>query len=244
VYSNVLAIESSSDRATVALWRACDETHARHQRFSAEANRHAENLLPMLTELLVSVGVEREALDAICVGVGPGSFTGLRAGIALAVGLGLGLNRPVLGVSSLTALACALTNAGARSMQSAVLPQLVGALLDARRGEYFFAAFTPDLTPVVPPCVLPRDNLDEAIAVLVERRSIWVAGQAAVHCLGPALLAPRSFYDEPEVLFPSAHAVAILSTTAHATPDPMPQYLREPDVKVPQLPPNPLVSVD
>lgn len=196
-----------------------------------------------MTQLLSSLQLTQRDIDAVSVGVGPGSFTGLRAGIALAVGLGLGLDVPVFGVSSLTALACALATSSA-ALHAPKPPELLGALLDARRGEYFFAAFTRDLTSVVTPCVLSANTLHADIERATGQRSIWIAGQAAVERLDATLLAPPDVYSRPEISFPSAQAVARLTGTVHATPDPLPQYLRDPDVKVPQLPPNPLVSVD
>ncbi len=233
-----------SERASVTIRCAATAPEHYHERYSLEANRHAENLLPLITELLLASNLAQRDLDAITVGVGPGSFTGLRAGIALGVGLGLGLDVPVFGVSSLTALACALSSFDTTSGRKGDQPELIGALLDARRGEYFFAAFTPDLEQVVAPCILPGTTLANDIAALTQHRSLWVAGQAALQNLDASLLAPRTFYERPEVLFPSARAGATLTGSVHATLDPLPQYLREPDVKVPQLPPNPLVGVD
>lgn len=243
MFSTILAIESSSDRATVAVRQTGSQPETYHERFSVEGNRHAENLLPLITQLLSSLQLSQRDVNAVAVGVGPGSFTGLRAGIALAVGLGLGLDVPVFGVSSLTALACGLATSDA-TRNATTPPELVGALLDARRGEYFFAAFTRDLTPVVAPCLLSANTLTADIERAAGQRSIWVAGQAAVERLGATQLAPPDVYLAPEISFPSAQAVARLVGTVHATPDPLPQYLRDPDVKVPQLPPNPLVSVD
>lgn len=244
MYSNILGIESSSERATVALRRTNAQQDSCDERFSEETNRHAENLLPLITELLSTANVDRRQLDAIAVGVGPGSFTGLRAGIALSVGLGLGLNVPVYGISSLTLLAGALASAAVGPSHANTAPELVGALLDARRGEFFFAAFMSDLTPVVAPCLVAGARLATDIATLTQGRSIWIAGQAAVAHLETTMLAPAAFYTEPSVLFPSASVGTRLLGTSHASLDPLPHYLREPDVKVPELTPNPLVSVD
>jgi tRNA threonylcarbamoyladenosine biosynthesis protein TsaB len=252
VFSTILAIESSSDRATVAVQRTVDpagppsdlHSHVQcHERFSVEANQHAENLLPLISELLASLTLTQRDIQAVSVGVGPGSFTGLRAGIALAVGLGLGLDVPVFGISSLLILAASLLSCPVGQAYGDK-PELIGALLDARRGEYFFAAFTHDLTTAVAPCLLSAATLNQHIQMHVGQRSIWIAGQAAVESLDPTFRAPAECYADTSVLLPSARLAARLTGTPHATLDPLPQYLREPDVKVPQLPPNPLVAVD
>ena len=92
---------------------------------------HATRLLPLAAELLATAGLSWNAVERIAVGVGPGTFTGLRVGIATARGLAQALACPLIGVSSLEALAApALEEVGA-----------VLAVIDARRGEVFAAAY-------------------------------------------------------------------------------------------------------
>ena len=94
---------------------------------------HSETLLPMLDEVVNALDLSLDTIDAIAVAKGPGSFTGLRIGSATAKGLGLALDKPVIGVSTLEALAYNLYGAG----------RLVCPIMDARRqqvytGVYFF----------------------------------------------------------------------------------------------------------
>ena len=114
------AIETSTQWCSVALWRdgeiACVERRA--------GNRHSELVLPMLQGLLQA----REELDAVAFGAGPGSFTGLRIACGVAQGLAFARGLPVLGVSTLEALA---EEAGAAR---------VVACLDARMREVYYAA--------------------------------------------------------------------------------------------------------
>ena len=90
----VLAVETSSPRGSVALLEGgrllAEKSHE-------QPNSHAEQILPLIRELLAEAGFAPSSLDRIGTGIGPGSFTGLRVGIALAVGIGLGLDRPVVG---------------------------------------------------------------------------------------------------------------------------------------------------
>jgi tRNA threonylcarbamoyladenosine biosynthesis protein TsaB len=89
-----------------------------------ERPRHAQTLLPLLEEIVP----DWDAVERLCVGVGPGGFTGLRLGIATARALAQALDLPVVPVSSLDALAAGHTGA-------------VAALIDARRGEVFAAVY-------------------------------------------------------------------------------------------------------
>jgi len=116
------AVETSTEWCSVALYRdgeiACIERRA--------ANRHSEMALPMLRRLLKDS--ELQGLDAVAFGAGPGSFTGLRIACGIAQGLAFGRGLPVLGVSTLEALA-----------EESGAPRVL-ACLDARMREVYYAA--------------------------------------------------------------------------------------------------------
>ncbi len=95
---------------------------------------HSAELLPLLAELLERAGTEWDAVSAIAVGVGPGTFTGLRIGVATARGLAQGLRVPLHPVSSLGALAAGLAEGAAPGRP--LLP-----LIDAKRGQVFAALY-------------------------------------------------------------------------------------------------------
>jgi len=97
----LLAVETATRACSVALLWAGES----RETLRLEHNRHAEILIPMARELLAGAGIGFSQLDAIAFGSGPGSFTGLRIGISVAQGLAFGLDRPVVPVSSLLALA-------------------------------------------------------------------------------------------------------------------------------------------
>jgi len=118
------AIETSTDWCSVALW-SDGEIRAIERR---AGNKHSELALPMLERLLKDTGSSAAALDAVAFGAGPGSFTGLRIACGLAQGIALARALPVLGVSTLEALAQA---SGA---------QRVVACLDARMREVYYSA--------------------------------------------------------------------------------------------------------
>ena len=126
---NLLAFETSTEALSVALSVDGDV----RERFELAPRRHAELSLPWAEELLADAGIGRSQLDAIAVGRGPGAFTGVRLAIALAQGIALALDRPVVAVSTLAALAM---RAEAHGATSSVL-----AAIDARMGEVYSAAY-------------------------------------------------------------------------------------------------------
>lgn len=122
------AVETSTEWCSVALYRAgeiaCLERRAVH--------RHSELVLPMLDRLLEGAGLDVGDLEAVAFGAGPGAFTGLRIACGVAQGLAFARGLPVLGVSTLEALA---EESGATR---------VAACLDARMREVYYAALEKD----------------------------------------------------------------------------------------------------
>ena len=98
----------------------------------ASQRQQASQILPMVDELLVETGLTKHQIDAVAVGVGPGAFTGLRIGIAMAQGLAYGLNRPAIPVNTLEAWSIAAFEAGETQAVCA---------LDARLNEFYVAGF-------------------------------------------------------------------------------------------------------
>lgn len=128
--TTLLAFETSTEACSVALWRDGEV----RERFELAPRRHAELTLPWAEALLAEGGVARAQIDAIAVGRGPGAFTGVRLAIAIAQGIALALDRPIVPVSTLAALALqAGRDAGDGS------PLL--AAIDARMDEIYAGAF-------------------------------------------------------------------------------------------------------
>lgn len=128
---NILAIECATETASVALRTAS----GRIERRSA-GEKQSAFLLPAIDALLAEAGLARGAIDAIAASRGPGGFTGVRFGIAVAQGLAFGLDRPVVPVSTLAALALQATRDAAATAGTTVL-----ALLDARMDEVYGGSF-------------------------------------------------------------------------------------------------------
>jgi tRNA threonylcarbamoyladenosine biosynthesis protein TsaB len=220
----VLGIETSTRRGSVALLDDAGEVFSlEHEK----QNAHAETLLPLVERVLAETGSTRSSLDRLAVGVGPGSFTGLRVGIALAQGMALGLDRPLVGIGSLQAIA-----RGAPAGD----PRVRVVALDARRDELFVAAYAPDGSEMIAPCALGRDVAAARITALLGGVAALGLGELA-GALGPLVL-PLARED---LDLPHASWVAILGAGADpATAIAEPNYVRGPGATLPNLPPSPL----
>jgi len=124
----LLAFETATEACSVAVWIDGEVI----ERFEIAPRRHAELALPWADAVLAEAGIAKSAIDAIAVGRGPGAFTGVRLAIAVAQGVALALDRPIVPVSTLAALAL---QGGA--------PRVLAAI-DARMGEVYAAAFRCD----------------------------------------------------------------------------------------------------
>lgn len=135
----LLAIETATEACSVAL---SIDGEVR-ERFEIAPRRHTELVLPWADELLAEAGIARTQLDAIAVGRGPGAFTGVRLAVALAQGMALALDLPVLPVSTLAVLAWpARVQDDAQGRASAAADVL--AAIDARMGEVYLGWFRAD----------------------------------------------------------------------------------------------------
>ena len=113
---------------------------------------HSERLIPYIDFLLSESSLSYGDIDLIAISIGPGSFTGLRVGLATAKGLAFSLKKPLIAVNSLMA----------RAFPFMPLFDRVGAYLDAKRGEVFAAIFEKDNNiPLLEPVILPFDGFLE-----------------------------------------------------------------------------------
>jgi tRNA threonylcarbamoyladenosine biosynthesis protein TsaB len=127
----ILAIDTSSSRGSVALLR--DDDLAAELRL-ASGETHSAHLLASIAWLLGLLGWRLEDVDLVAAGIGPGSFTGIRIGVATALGLAQSTGVPFCGVACLDALAYA-----GRPLESRL-----GALIDAQRGQFYYAEYESD----------------------------------------------------------------------------------------------------
>jgi tRNA threonylcarbamoyladenosine biosynthesis protein TsaB len=145
----ILGIDTATAATAAAVWApAGPAVEARDDPEPGARPAHATRLLALVEEALATAGAGWEGVERIAVGVGPGGFTGLRHGIATARALSQGRGLPLVGVSSLRALAAGAAGDDARP---------VLALIDARRGEVFAAAWRGAERLLEPVAIAPAD---------------------------------------------------------------------------------------
>ena len=130
---HLLALDASSSACSVALLRREGEHESCLARFEMTPRAHTRRLMPMVNEVLAEAGVTPAQLDAVAFGRGPGSFTGLRIAAGTAQGLAFGLACPLVGVSTLEALAL--------QAHRRFHGRYVVTALDARMGEIYAATW-------------------------------------------------------------------------------------------------------
>jgi tRNA threonylcarbamoyladenosine biosynthesis protein TsaB len=230
----ILALDTAT-RATAAALVSPEAgvLQARDDPPAGSRPRHAAKLLSLAVELLDEAGLGFEDLQRIAVGVGPGTFTGLRIGIATARALARAGEIPLVGVSTLHSLALGALGASGYPLDGAV-----AAVLDARRGEVFAAIWdAASLTETAPPQIAPRawtpQGLAEALGAL--RKPVLAVGEGAIEF--------RSDLERAGVFVPDGESELHRVTAAghcriaqHLEPSApervRPEYLRLPDAEI------------
>ena len=217
---NLLAIDCATSACSAALWLGGEPGPARH---AVMRRGHGEALMPMVAEIIAEAGLEFRGLQAIAVTTGPGAFTGIRIGLSAARGFALAAGLPIVGVTTLEAVAAAQDSEGHALLVA----------MDSRREDIYVQLFGSDgsaegeprsLLPaevgaILPPgqtVALAGDMADVVLRAQVDR------GPALLRLCGPDLpdatcvarIAALRFLDEPPA--PDARPPAAL-------------YLRPPD---------------
>jgi len=207
----VLALDTALELCSAAV---TDGGRVLAARSEPMARGHQERLAPLVQEIMAEAGIGFDALDRIGVTVGPGSFTGLRVGLAFAKGLGVALGKPVAGIGTLVAL-----GAGSEGFAAAVI--------DARRGQVYVQGFC-DGRPAAPPEAL---SAEDAARMLID---IDAKGPGLLVGPGAALLA-SAFPDAAVEARAGVDPVRLagLAAAVEAPGAPRPIYLRAPDAKLP-----------
>lgn len=128
----LLALDTATEACSAAVWI----DGVVHAHFEIAGRDHTQRLLPVIAGVLAEAGLRYSQLDGLVCGVGPGSFAGVRIGVAFAKGVALAHELPVVGVSSLSLLA--------QRALSASEAERVLVAIDARMGEVYFQPFERD----------------------------------------------------------------------------------------------------
>jgi tRNA threonylcarbamoyladenosine biosynthesis protein TsaB len=206
----VLGLDTCLNACSVAL---VDGDRVLAHRSEAMVRGHQERLAPMAQAVMAEAGLSFDRLTRIGATVGPGSFTGLRVGVAFAKGLGSALGIPAVPVGVLEALA-------------AEADGLVAATVDARRDQVYLQIFEAGRA-LMAPDVLPIPTAAARLVELAQGRSLTLVGSGA-----PLLadVAPGAAVLTPE----GCDARKVAGLAAARSPAPLkPLYLRAPDAKLP-----------
>lgn len=183
-----------------------------------DVRQHAERLAPLIAELVQSAGVTLGEVTQICVGMGPGPFTGLRVGIVTAQTLASVLRVPLRGVCGLDVVAAQfVAEVSNRSGQGGPSEFVVAA--DARRKELYWARYSARGERIAGPSVGPPDQLPDLLVI------------------GPGADVYPSVRRGRERVGPGELDAGLLAAVGPQLPDvgPKPLYLRRPDAAVPTV---------
>ena len=200
--ARILLIETSTAQLSAAL---AEDGVVVASRVSGEPRMQAALTAPFVKEVLDEKGLSVKDLDAVCVGKGPGSYTGLRVGVSTAKGLCFGAGIPLLSAGTLDVLVSEAHRLG-------VIPEgcrYVVPMVDARRMEVYAAVFTPDgrqLTETKPVIVEAGSFADR----LAEGPVLFI-GDGALKCR-ETIASENAFFAEA---FPTAMAMAPLAEAAY-----------------------------
>jgi tRNA threonylcarbamoyl adenosine modification protein YeaZ len=213
----VLAIDTALDACSAAVLDTVRaEIVAAESRVMARG--HAEALIPMIGRVMAASRSEFNELDRIAVTVGPGSFTGLRVGIAAARGIALAAGKPAIGLTTLSGYAA--PHIAADDTRS------VAAVIDARHEHVYLQVFGPGGRTVVAPRIAP---LREAVLAALTARIVG-SGADLIAATWPRTEPPPALVDQRGA--PEIDWIARLGAAApdpHGPPKPL--YLRPPDAQ-------------
>lgn len=200
---NCLAIDTSTQRASVAL---VDQGTVKAHTAAITRDGHGAGLAPLVAQVLAEAGVAPAALGGIAVALGPGAFTGLRVGLALAKGMALAHGTALAGVPTLAAMA-----RHGHGFDGLVVP-----ILDARRGEVYAAAFDGKTgAPVIEACVAEAGVFSRQLAT--HHRPCLCFGEGWLRYREHFAALATQHEPEPHMHHPDAIHVAALATPLLAT---------------------------
>ncbi len=231
----VLALDTTTRAGSVALLQ---EGRVLVTRSGTTEKGHAERLPAALIDALREAGLAIRQVDVFAVASGPGSFTGLRIGIATIQGLAFALGRPVVGVSVLDALAVLARDHAALAPRHS--PLLAAAFMDAQRHEVFAALYPAegDLVPLDGPVSEPPNSVLTRWSELAENRPILVAGDGIDRYRSLLVEHLGSRFHAVDPLPPLAPTIASLAAAEAAAGRAVaphavrPVYVRRPDAEL------------
>ncbi len=197
----LLCIETATTVCSVAL---ANDGHLLGVQESFESNAHSARLTTLIETLLRDHTVKLSDLDAVAVSKGPGSYTGLRIGVSAAKGLCYGLDKPLIGISTLQAMAVGIAAQSDLPNDCLICP-----MIDARRMEVYRAFYNTQFEEIQSPLA---EIITSETLVEWPKQPIVCAGDGAAKC--QILAKESSLISFPEVTLPSARFMISLAEQA------------------------------
>jgi tRNA threonylcarbamoyladenosine biosynthesis protein TsaB len=223
----VLALDTTTRAGSTAL---VEDGRVRLERSGEPSITHGQRLPGDLQRAFVEAGLDRAALDRLAVAAGPGSFTGLRVGIAAIQGLAMALNLRVVPVSALDALACTAVNARNGAGEGPI-----GVWMDAQRGQVFAALYDgAGRTPLIDPTALPPEDTLRWWMDRIPERPVRFIGDGAVRYDAAIRRAvPEARIEAPPPLAGTVGLIAHEHPERAVLPHAIaPIYIRRPDAEI------------
>ena len=222
---NILAIDTAWAACSVAFARPNGAAVARHEPMTTG---HAERLFPLMQEVLDEATATFADVEAIAVTVGPGSFTGVRVGVAAARGLALAAKLPTHGATSLAPMARLAAKELGGNPEAMDLQAGVTVLQDARRGNIFVQEFEASgRKPLSEARIIPIDDLEAELAT-ADKHALTGSAVEVLRETAPAFLANRTIIAQDRSM---ATAGALIEVELEMMHPIKPLYLRPPDAK-------------
>jgi tRNA threonylcarbamoyladenosine biosynthesis protein TsaB len=215
----ILAIDTALDACAAAVLDT-DTSQLIAQESQAMKRGHAEALMPLIARVMKASGVGFAGLDRIAVTTGPGSFTGLRVGLSAARGIALAANKPVVGLTTLTAYAAPIV---ARNSEQPVI-----SAIDARHDHVYFQVVSGDGGSLIRPRVAP---IEEALDAARFGAPHLVGNAAKILADRWPADAPPPFEVDPQPAPDIAWVAWLGAAVGPDTAPARPYYLRAPDAK-------------
>ncbi|KYN81921.1 tRNA threonylcarbamoyladenosine biosynthesis protein TsaB [Vibrio cidicii] len=198
--AKILAIDTATENCSVALLVG-EQVFSRSE---VAPRDHTKKVLPMVDEVLQEAGLTLHDLDALAFGRGPGSFTGVRIGIGIAQGLAFGADLPMIGISTLAAMA-----QGSYRQNGATH---VATAIDARMNEVYWGRYQRQedgrWQNVDDECVIPPADL---VAQLSSDAQTWTTAGTGWDAYADALGALTISVEKGDILYPDAQDIVVLA---------------------------------
>ena len=222
----VLALDSAGSGCSVLV--AAGQTVLAAERCTTMRGQ-SERLLPMVDAVVRKSGLSPAALDIVATTIGPGSFTGIRVGLAAVRGIALATGARPVGVTGFEAVAAALA---ATAYEGSVGCLLV--TLESRREDLYIQLFDHVFRPLGDPAAVMPAALDEALNGRIGQAPLVIAGDAAQRAAGTLSRRSRTIVVEGSAPNAAGVVQAVLRhpRSGEGRPKPSPLYLRPPDVTV------------